>query len=68
MSDHGTTKSLYGKDPDNLEFEIVWIVPAALIDQAAIDASSRIGSLDLDREKARYGASTRGGVGVSISA
>ena len=27
-SDHGTTKSLYGKDPDGLEFEIVWLVPA----------------------------------------
>nr|WP_258545627.1 VOC family protein [Micromonospora provocatoris] len=27
-SDHGTTKSLYGRDPDGLEFEIVWIVPA----------------------------------------
>ena len=68
MSDHGTTKSLYGKDPDGLEFELVWIVPAALIDQATIDASTRIAPLDLAREKARYGASTRGGVGVSITA
>src|SRR6185437_15129578 len=31
-SDHSTTKSLYGKDPDGLEFEIAWIVPAALLD------------------------------------
>src|SRR5688572_23187730 len=29
-SDHGTTKSLYGKDPDGLEFEVVWLVPADL--------------------------------------
>ena len=68
MSDHGTTKSLYGKDPDGLEFELVWIVPAAFIDQVAIDASKSIEPLDLKREKARYGGTTRGGVGVSISA
>ena len=67
-SDHGTTKSLYAKDPDGLEFEVVWIVPAALIDDAAVAASSRIGPLDLEREKARYGADTRGGVGISIPA
>src|SRR5580765_3506995 len=41
-SDHGTTKSLYGKDPDGLEFEVVWLVPAHLIDAAALDASARI--------------------------
>ena len=28
MSDHGTTKSLYGQDPDGLEFEVVWLIPA----------------------------------------
>src|SRR3954470_15275525 len=27
-SDHGTTKSLYGKYPNGLEFEIVWLIPA----------------------------------------
>ena len=37
-SDHGTTKSLYGADPDGLVFEVVWIVPADLIDDAARDA------------------------------
>lgn len=65
-SDHGTTKSLYGKDPDGLEFEIVWLVPADLLDQRAIDARKRIGPLDLAGEKQRYGADTRGGVGISI--
>ena len=68
MSDHGTTKSLYAQDPDGLEFEVVWLVPAHLIDQAAIDGASRILPLDLAKEKARYGADTRGGVGVSVSA
>jgi catechol 2,3-dioxygenase-like lactoylglutathione lyase family enzyme len=67
-SDHGTTKSLYGRDPDGLEFEIVWIVPADLQDDAAREARKRIRPLDLAREKARYGASTRGGVGISSPA
>ena len=65
-SDHGTTKSLYAKDPDGLEFEVVWLVPASLVDAAAVQASTRTGRLDLEREKARYGADTRGGVGVSL--
>jgi catechol-2,3-dioxygenase len=65
-SDHGTTKSLYGHDPDGLEFEIAWIVPAQLLTDEAKAARSRIGHLDLNREKARYGADTRGGVGISV--
>ena len=27
-SDHGVNKSLYCKDPDGLEFEVMWLVPA----------------------------------------
>ena len=65
-SDHGTTKSLYGKDPNGLEFEIVWLIPADLLDDAARDARTRIGQLDLAKEKERYGAQTRGGVGISV--
>jgi len=61
-SDHGTTKSLYGKDPDGLEFEIAWIVPADRLDEAALAARKQIGRLDLDREKERYGVATVGGV------
>jgi catechol-2,3-dioxygenase len=64
-SDHGTTKSLYAKDPDGLEFELAWIVPADLLDEAALSSRSTIRHLDLTREKARYGAATRGGVGIS---
>jgi catechol 2,3-dioxygenase-like lactoylglutathione lyase family enzyme len=64
-SDHGTTKSLYASDPDGLELEVAWVVPAALLDDDARDARTRIGRLDLEREKARYGADTRGGVGIS---
>jgi len=64
-SNHGTTKSLYGKDPDGLEFEIVWIIPADLVTDGDREASKRIGVLDLNRERARFGGETRGGVGIS---
>jgi len=64
-SDHGSTKSLYGRDVDGIEFEIAWIVPAALLDDAAIDARKSIEALDITLEKRRYGADTPGGVGIS---
>jgi catechol-2,3-dioxygenase len=67
-SDHGTTKSLYANDPDGLEFEVAWVVPAELLDEAALAARERIGPLDLAREKERYGADTRGGIGISVPA
>jgi catechol-2,3-dioxygenase len=67
-SDHSTTKSLYGHDPDGLEFEIAWIVPADRLDEAALAGRSRIQPLDLTREIARYGADTPGGIGISRSA
>jgi catechol 2,3-dioxygenase-like lactoylglutathione lyase family enzyme len=65
-TDHGTTKSIYAQDPDGLEFEVAWLVPADLLDDAAFEQRMRRGQpLDLEKEKARYGADTRGGVGVS---
>jgi catechol-2,3-dioxygenase len=64
-SDHSTTKSLYGQDPDGLEFEIAWIVPADRLDDAAREGRTRIQPLDLAREMARYGADTPGGIGIS---
>lgn len=67
-SDHGTTKSLYAKDPDGLEFEVVWIVPAALLDEQTRAAGATIRPLDLAADKVRYGGSTRGGVGISTPA
>ncbi len=67
-SDHSTTKSLYGHDPDGLEFEIAWIVPADRIDDAARAGRVGIRPLDLAREIARYGADTPGGIGISRSA
>jgi len=64
-SDHGTTKSLYGHDPDGLEFEIAWIVPADRLDAATLAGRKAVKPLDLAREQARYGADTPGGIGVS---
>jgi len=63
-SDHSTTKSLYGHDPDGLEFEIAWVVPAALLDEAALTGRTEIRALDLGREIERYGAETLGGIGI----
>ena len=67
-SDHSTTKSLYGHDPDGLEFEIAWVVPADHLDEATLSSRDRVRPLDLRREMARYGADTPGGIGVSRAA
>ena len=47
QSDHGTSLSLYAKDPDGIEFELFWTVP----DGHPIGTRA----LDLDRELARRG-------------
>lgn len=64
-SDHGTTKSLYGRDPDGLEFEVVWLIPADQLTDADRTRAASIRPLDLGREIARFGRDARGGVGVS---
>jgi catechol-2,3-dioxygenase len=50
-SDHGTSLSLYAKDPDGLEFEVFWTVPDG----------SPIGTrpLNLEAELARRGLAVR---------
>ena len=67
-SDHATTKALYAQDPDGLEFEVSWLLPADLITDEVRARAMVIEPLDLDREIERYGAGTRGGVGVSFPA
>jgi catechol-2,3-dioxygenase len=64
-TDHSTTKSLYAQDPDGLEFEVVWLLPAELITDDILRGRTRLLPLDLDKEIARYGADTPGGIGVS---
>lgn len=65
-SNHGTTKSLYAKDPDGLEFEIVWLIPAKLLTDADISAGG-VSPLDIDAEIARFGPEEIGGVGISVA-
>jgi catechol-2,3-dioxygenase len=67
-SDHGTTKALYAQDPDGIEFEVSWLLPADLITPEVAEAAVMIAPLDLEREIERYGAQTRGGIGVSVAA
>ena len=67
-SDHGTTKALYAHDPDGIEFEVSWLVPADRIDADVLEARARIEPLDIQAAKDRFGAETRGGVGVSAPA
>jgi catechol-2,3-dioxygenase len=62
-TNHGTTKSLYGHDPDGLEFEIVWLVPAHLLTEHDVMTTR---PLDLEAEIEHYGRDTRGGLGISV--
>jgi catechol-2,3-dioxygenase len=64
-SDHGTTKSLYAQDPDGLEFEVVWIIPADLLTDADRAKSASIKPLNLAAELDRYGRDARSGLGLS---
>ena len=64
-TDHGTTKALYAHDPDGLEFEVSWLVPA---DRLTAGMQARMAPLDIAAEKERFGGATRGGVGVSSPA
>ena len=67
-TDHSTTKALYGKDPDGLEFEVSWLVPADLLTPEILADRDKLRALDLDREVEVFGADTLGGVGVSVPA
>ena len=52
-SSHGATKSVYGKDPDGNEFEVMWMLPRA--SWGEYENSAPIDRLDLDGEIARWG-------------
>lgn len=56
-SDHGTSKSLYCKDPDGLEFELMWAVPEELMSP---DDPTKTAPIDWDETVARFGADTAG--------
>jgi catechol-2,3-dioxygenase len=54
-NDHGTSKSLYAKDPDGNEFEVFWQVPRDSWDDGQ---TNEPGSLDIDAAIARFGSET----------
>ncbi|MFJ8042398.1 VOC family protein [Kitasatospora sp. NPDC096147] len=58
-TDHGVSKSLYAKDPDGIEFEVMWRVPREEWPSPEDGAGMR--ALDLDAELARWGADLRTG-------
>lgn len=64
-ADHGTTKALYAKDPDGLELEVSWLVPASLLTAEILKSREQMAPLDLDAETARFGGQTLGGIGIS---
>ncbi len=61
-TDHSTTKALYGRDPDGLEFEVCWIVPRQFLSDEVIEGKTKMRALDIQREIGRYGLETVGGL------
>lgn len=54
-SDHTVSKSLYGKDPDGLEFEVSWFVPRDKV-TPEMEENLEIRRLDINAEIQRWGA------------
>jgi catechol-2,3-dioxygenase len=54
QSDHGPSKSLYAKDPDGLEFEVMYLTPAD--SWGAEEHEAVVRPLDLEAERARWTA------------
>ena len=55
-SNHGVSKSLYGRDPDGNEFEVMWQVPSEAWGEYADQAT--VLPLDMEAELRRWGAGT----------
>ena len=51
-TDHGVSKSLYAKDPDGIEFEVMWQVPPTA--GAPTPSTPALEPLDLPAELARW--------------
>ena len=52
-SSHGATKSVYGKDPDGNEFEVMWMLPKA--HWGDYENAAPVDRLDLSEEVRRWG-------------
>jgi catechol-2,3-dioxygenase len=61
-TDHSTTKALYAKDPDGLEFEVCWLVPEQFLSDDVVNAKTQLRPLNLAADIERYGLETIGGV------
>ncbi len=65
-SSHGATKSVYGRDPDGNEFEVMWMLPRAdwgdYVDAAPVER------LDLPGELSRWGGVRTGAELVPVEA
>ena len=55
-SDHGVSKSLYGRDPDGNEFEVMWAVPREA--WGRLEDEGVVMPLDLEAELKRWGRET----------
>jgi catechol-2,3-dioxygenase len=53
-SDHRVSKSLYAKDPDGIEFEVMWRVPVQDW-ESELSHGDMIAPLDLEGARARWG-------------
>jgi catechol-2,3-dioxygenase len=53
-SDHGANKSLYARDPDGLEFEVMWLVPAE--HWGAAEHAAIVDPLDITAERKHFAA------------
>jgi catechol-2,3-dioxygenase len=51
-SSHGATKSIYGKDPDGNEFEVMWMLPKA--QWGGFENAAPVDRLDLPGEVRRW--------------
>ena len=65
-SDHRVSKSLYAKDPNGIEFEVMWRVPAEDWEQE-LRGGEMIAPLDLDGELARWGQRATGAAAGSVT-
>ena len=65
-SDHHVSKSLYAKDPDGIEFEVMWRVPEADW-ESEMAKGNGIAPLDLDAELARWGDQVTGAAAGSAT-
>ncbi|HEV2377156.1 MAG TPA: VOC family protein [Streptosporangiaceae bacterium] len=65
-SDHRVSKSLYAKDPNGIEFEVMWRVPAEDW-ESELEGAPTVGPLDLAAAQARWGDRMTGAAAGSVT-